>query len=248
MQSVTDFQNARGPLSALIVGLAVIAMAAPAAADVILQADFTYHTIGEVIGVGGAAAGEPVDLGGTDAIVALAPTISNALKLTDRWTDQAAYVQFEFINNVEVTTGQVTLQATLSFSNHNNCSFSVREQGGRASNFADLIFKSDGAVHWSDAGTPETAVDTYVTNTAYDVVFVFDLDAGTYSLTVNGEPRLTDQPIGVTSGRGIGGFYVGIDNDPDTTGMLFIDDILVTTTAQVAADPLTWTAVKGIYR
>jgi hypothetical protein len=245
----TNIKRARGPLSALLLGLAAVALTATgASADLVLNCNFESHTVGEPVPTGGAANGEPVDLGGTGAIVAISPAISKAVKVTDIWDDSAGYVRFDFINAVEITSGEVTVEAQLCFIGQNNYSFSVREQNGRAENFSDLIFTDGGAVHFQDADSPQTLVWSYSAGATYNVRYVFDLDTGTYSLEFNGVRLLIDEPCGVTSGRGIGGLYVGFDNDTDTVGAVFIDDIWVESTASVDADAHTWSLVKSMFR
>lgn len=239
----------RTPLSALAAFVAaIVLLAPPAGADVVLNCDFNGHEIGLPIPTGGAAYGEPVDDGGTGAIVGISPTTSRALKIVDGWTDQAGYVQFEFLNSVEATTGDVTVDVALIPHGIDAFSFSVREQGGRAENFADIVFDQGGAVQVQDADSPLTEISDYDSGTVYDLHYVFDLDLGIYSLWINAQQVVTDEPYGDTGGRGIGGIYVGVDDDVNTDGWIWVDDLRVETTATLATETGSWTLVKNLYR
>lgn len=244
MQRVHGEWNLR---TALILGTVAVALvAAPASADVVLDCDFDMHQLSVPIGEGGAAAGEPSDVGETGAIVAISPGLSNAVKVTDSWTDAEGVVQFEFLNNVEVSAGDVTVRADIAFSNLDDFIFSVREQGGRAANFGDIVFTQDGNIHYGDSNTPATWCRFYETNEVYSIEYVFDLDAGTYSLTINSAAVVTDEPHGI-SAQGIGGLYYGVVNDADTVGMVYIDNIYVETSESVATTPTTWSTIKSLY-
>jgi hypothetical protein len=240
---------ARGSLSALCLGAAAVALLATgASADIVLDCDFEHLPVGEPVPAGGAALGEPTDVGNTEAIIAVPPTMSKAVKINDLWTDAEGVVLFEFLNGVEVTSGAVTIETTFCFLNQEDYFFSIREQGGRSSNFADIYFTDEGYIHYQDENTPETYVWRYETSRGVYVRLVFDLDIGTYSLNVNGMQILSSEPHGVASQRGIGGLYMGIRNDSDTGGTICIDDVRVETTASLPTEAQTWTTVKNMFR
>jgi hypothetical protein len=231
-----------------MLGLAVVALTASgASADVVLDCNFNNETLGNPVPTGDASRGWPVSDGGTGAIIAMSPLLTPAVKVTDSWADQEGLVQFEFIGSAEATMGQVTITMTLCFIGQDDYAVCISEQGGRASNYADFYFTQDGNVHYADADSPETLVGTYTSTDPQYLTFVFDLDAGTYSVSLNSGGLIADETHGVTSGRGIGGIYIGVRDDVDTDGRIFIDDVHVETTQPLPVELTTWTNVKNLF-
>lgn len=239
----------RRPLSAILLAAAAATLvASPALADVVLDCNFDHLPLGEIVPTGGAERGEPTNIGLTNAIVAMPPTMSPAVKITDNWPDMEGLILFEFLNGVEVTTGEVTIETTFCFLGFpDDYIFSIREQGGRSTNFGDLIFTDEGRIYYGDSDTPESFLWYYDTSRAVYIRMVFDLDLGSYSVYVDDIPVLSEEPHGVTAERGIGAIYVGVRNDFDQAGIVCIDDVRVETSAGVATESQTWTAVKNLF-
>jgi len=235
-----------------IIALAIIALGAfaanaePVGNGVLLEATFDDKTIDAPIGTGGAGAGEPIAVGsGVTAIVRDAPFATPSLEIADVQSNFADAVRFEW--GSEATTGAVSISAKLWFEEIDYFFVRVRERGSAASNFLNVEFRSAGEIFVSDAGGSVGNVGSYEAGRAVTIVIDFDLDAGTYTLGVDGAFLVVGEPHGV-SGRGVGGLYVGTGFDPDLVGTLHLDDVLVVGPLPSPVEATTFTAIKSAYR
>jgi hypothetical protein len=145
-------------------------------------------------------------------------------------------VDFEFIDNVEISGGIVTISCTLWFSAFEPGAaywFGVREQGSSAQNFCDLTFRWDGTLVRYYQTMPELLA-TYEAETVHELIVSFDMDAGTMSVWWNGLRVLADAPHGIV-GHGVGKLLFGCEHDEDLCGRFHIDDVLVTDEVVVSA-------------
>lgn len=211
--------------------------ALPAGAAVLLEADFEDQPVDVIIGTGGAEQHQPVALGGMDAHVRLTPTGGQGLEIMDYLDYGSRSVLFEFLGSAEITAGVVTISAVLHFVEYEDYNIYVREQQTAANSFCNLLFRSDASVYHGDADSGgNTLVGGYATGTDIPLEIVFDMDAGTCAITLDGVEIVPAQSHGVTSGRGVGSVHVGFDHDVDLDGHFYLQEIGVLLDSTPAAD------------
>jgi len=193
-----------------------------------LAAEFNNKTVDAPIGTGGASAGEPVQVDGTiSATVRSTPFATRSLEIQDNSTCCDGYALFEFVDNLEVTEGTLTIATTLWFDQLNGYNLLVREQGGVTKFFTNLFFFGGGTITQGDAQGLVGNIGTYSTGVPTPIVLRFDLDAGTYDIWINDVPVVIGRGHGITD-RGIGSVLLGTRNDADLNGRFHVDDLAVT--------------------
>jgi hypothetical protein len=204
---------------------AAIAFASTAQASLLLRSDFNNEPLNTNIATGGAALGEPisVDISGMAQVVQ-SSFVTPSLEITDLSTLGANFVTFEFLNSAEITTGKLKVSFSLRFAQLGNYEIGVREQGGAAQDYYDLLFTDTGFYV-----VPFASAQTYDTTSPLAFEIVFDLDARTVDTSVNGSALVTAAPMGGSSSRGIGRLFFGNNFDSDTNGNYDLDDLIVTT-------------------
>lgn len=228
-------------IALLLAGLAQLA-----AAERILDCDFEDQALDQIIGTGGAAAHQPVDLGGIDAFVRTSPTGGQALEIIDNVDFGALTVRFEFLENAEITTGVLTLNAVLHFVDDNRYLIYVREPIGAAHSFLNLSFGDGGIVSQGDADDGGNfPVGTYTLDEDLLLEITLDLDAGTCAVSLDGVEIVPAESTGV-SGAGVGAILFGFDHDTDLIGDYFIQSVSADWTTTAVA-PRTFSAVKSAW-
>jgi hypothetical protein len=232
----------------LMVAFALAVTPSAVAAEIIyLEANFDDKPLDMPIGTGGAEVGEPIEV--SSAVVATVrgtPMPTPCLEIQDNDDFSAGSAVFEFIGNAEITTGIVAVTCNLWFhelSPGYSSYLSVREQGGAAETFVDLVFSADGSVEHSDKNSFSGVVGAYEVGRLYPVALSFDMDAGTYDVWLDGELLLDDEEHGVI-GRGIGRVGFGCTHDPDLESRFSVDQIRVTDTFPAPVAPATWGRIK----
>ncbi len=185
----------------------------PAAPVDLLRADFDSKTIGQVIGTGGAAVGEPfqiVDLDTEIADCATGATPDRCLDVkNDLSSTSARPVRWQLLNNAEITTGVVSISFDFTPTALDLYNFAVRESGGSSKTFLTLSTSTNGAFTANDANGSITLNSfTYSAGQLLKIRFDFDLDAGTSQAWINGTVLFTGRAHGVV-GRGVGRLNTG---------------------------------------
>lgn len=180
------------------------------AAEFPLVARFDDKTPGSTIGIGGAALGEPTELGSLDAVVEEVSPGQNRLAVSNDLSSTAARrLRFQLIDNQEIVTGQARISMDMTPSALDRYSILVREANGSAENFLNLQFNGDGTISGNDqTGTLPLTNNSYTANTPIHIEINVDLDAGTSEVIFNGVTLMTDRQHGVV-GRGVGRFSIG---------------------------------------
>ncbi|MBC8424781.1 hypothetical protein H8E07_11720 [bacterium] len=225
----------------------VLGAAGTASAAVLLSADFEGMTVGQPIGVGGAALGEPVDNYNCVSTIRDAPFPSTCLEMDDETDFATGGVTFEFLESAEVTEGIVQISARLWFAEMDGYYVYVREQGSAAESFNTLYFQFDGDIMASDASGSLGSIGLYEIGHAMELRIIHDLDAGTYDIWWDGSPAVEGRAHGIV-GRGVGGLLCGIDHDADLDGLFYMDDLLVETGPITPNETATWSSVKSAWR
>ncbi len=226
--------------------LLALCLATPAAAEVLLDCDFEDQPLDQIIGTGGAAAHQPVDIAGVDPYVRTSPTGGQALEIIDNVDFGALTVCFTFLNDAEVTTGWLTISAVLHFVEFEDYVFYVREQLGAAQEFLNLRFENGGTISQGDADDfGMFPVGTYTTGEDLLLEIVFDLAAGTCAVSLDGVEIVPAETHGV-AGAGVGRLYFGFDHDSDLDGDYYLQSVLVNHESTATA-PGAFSTVKALW-
>ena len=219
-------RNGRTPLA--LVAAVAATVAGSTGVQPLLEARFDAHPLDRPIGTGGPALGEPISVAPSiTAIVRGAPLPTPALELTDASAGGAGAAEFGFLGAVEVEQGELSIAMDLWFEQLQRYAVLVREAGGAARNFVSITFIADGSVLVDDAGGVSGFLPgSYGPGRRIPLLLVFDLDAATYDLYLDGALRVADEPHDVPD-RGVGTVHVGLDFDVDLDGRLFLDDLVV---------------------
>ncbi len=220
------------PVIALLLLLLLPCLPAFAFDRIALHAPFDDKPPFSNIGTGGAAVGEPITIGANlSAIVTQITPGENVLRLDRTGTSTAATrVTFGLIDDMEATStagnGFVRIRLTLIPSALDDYSVMVRESDGSTQNFLHLLLQSDGDIRANDAaGNIPVNPLTYAAGDTLAIEVVFDMDAGTHSLSVNGDALYSGRAHGITA-RGIGRVLVGFGS-PNNGAPIDLDEVWV---------------------
>jgi hypothetical protein len=237
----------------LAAGAVALALTAgPLVAQTIyLQADFDAEPVDQPIGTGGPEMGQPIEVDTAYIIATVrdAPLPSPCLEIRDNHDFSAGSVVFEFIDRVEITAGIVAISFSLWFPEiapGHSFYVAVREQEGAARKFTNLDFWDNGLLSHEDANSTSWEFPPYDTERALPVAVVFDMDAGTVDVWMDGQLVLEDEDHGVTD-RGVGSVRFGCTHDQDLEGRFYVDDILVADSYTSPVAAASWGRIKGLY-
>lgn len=202
----------------------------------VLDAHFDDKPLGQPIGTGGAAQGEPIltTAGLSTEIVASSP--GRSLALTSTNTANAQRASFELLGSEEVTEGWVRIELQLQPTTLSNYQVTVREQGGAASSFLSLTLAPSGQIRagWA-ANSTGVVIGNYSAGSSLGLSVDFDMDTDRFTIRLDGTPVLVDQAHGVSTGRGIGRVSVGFGSSAANGGPLRLDWLKVQRSAPLEA-------------
>lgn len=194
----------------------------------LFDADFDSEPLDQQIGTGGPTLGEPVEISnGLSAIVRGAPRPSPALELSQTLQGSARTVRFEFLNDEEVTHGDLVIRLTLRAEAFDYYNVYVRERTDSAQSFLSMHLYPDGNIYVYDEAGYAGIVGSYTIATDHVFILKYHMDLGTYDLEMDALPLLTARSHGVI-GYGVGALLVGVGDIAALTSMLYVDRIHVT--------------------
>jgi hypothetical protein len=195
----------------------------------VLDADFDTKTVGQPIGYGGAALGEPTLASpGLTSVVVDVGMGNRILRLDAPPTGSARTMRWEFLHNAEIRTGMVAFDLDVGFGVLDNYQIYIREATSSTSSFTTLRFFSNGTISLSDAGgSAGLAGVSYAANQVYRVRLIYDMDSATYTAMLNDTVLVENRAHGVSTGRGIGAIATGIQSSAVVGGPMFIDALQV---------------------
>jgi hypothetical protein len=230
--------------------LATLILAVPARSQVThVDANFNDKTVDQPIGTGGPTVGEPVTLDGVPGFVRSGPFPTPSLEIADVFASGARAVRFAFPNSFGVTGGTLTFSMDLKFESLDGYNIYIREPEFSAVSFLDMTFTSDGSVIVSDLnGLTGSFAPSYQAGVTYHLTLAYNLDLLTYTLTFGDFAPLVNEPLGAIP-AGIGSILIGVAHDPDVTGVLHLDNLLVTgTQLPQPVTATTWSRIKALAR
>jgi hypothetical protein len=193
----------------------------------LFDADFNSEPLDQQIGTGGPTLGEPVEItNGLSAIVRGAPRPSPALELSQTLQGSARSVRFEFLNDEEVTHGDLVIRLTLRPEAFDYYNVYVRERTNSAQSFLSMHLYPDGNIYVYDEAGYAGIVGSYTIAADHVFVLKYHMDLGTYDVEMDSLPLITGRSHGVI-GNGVGALVVGVGDIAALTSLLYVDRIHV---------------------
>lgn len=187
---------------------------------VALDAHFDDKPLDQPIGTGGAAVGEPIYVSPVlDAIVRSgAEPGQRLLELANPGGASAISTRFEFLDDAEYTSGTLHLELVLVLdeaANHGGVQVNLRERGGSARSFLDVLLRPNGTLFIGGSGFGQVSVPGVVGPGVHRLELLADLDGRRIRVWFD------DTPYGPSEGfqhdiedRGIGRVVVGLVAHP----------------------------------
>lgn len=208
----------------------------PGSTPQILDATFNNYPPGTPIGMGGAALGEPVYIGGCVPTIEVGPPLGNrALLIPDESSVGAASVRFGFLGDAEPST-PLSISFWMSLDQLEEYNIYIREQGTTAQVFLNIELNSSGQVFITDSDPPGAinTIHSYAAGTPIRVEITFEPDFDYYSVWWNGERIVYRESHGI-AGREVGQIAFACESDSDLDGAMRIDNLKVHTLDLVTA-------------
>ncbi len=224
-----------------------------AAGIILLNADFEGKPVDQPIGTGGPAVGEPVSVNpNVVATIRNSPMPTTCLEVADNDDYSAGWVEFEFMETDEVAFAAMTVSANLWFTEEgmgDHYTFCiVGETSLGPHTHASVFFINGNRVHISDTVGYDTDIGSYSVNRSIPLLIELDLATSTYDLWLDNVLILDNRPHAFSE-LGINELHVACGHDPDLTGAIYVDDLMVVATLPpVATDSAAWSLVKAMYR
>lgn len=194
---------------------------------VLLEADFDDQPLDQRIAAGGAALGQPVTVSPElSAIVRAGPRPTPSLELSHALPGFARFARFAFLDNQEITHGDLIIRVTVRPAQLGYFDINLRETGTSTQVFLQLFFSAQGDISVSDANGSAGIVATYAANVDHRLRIEYHMDRGTYDIEVDGMEVLSERSHGITS-RGIGALLVGTSSATIPGHLTYVDNIRV---------------------
>ncbi|MCB1583855.1 MAG: hypothetical protein R3E90_10085 [Marinicella sp.] len=176
----------------------------------LLSVDFNNKVPGSTLGTGGASQNEPINTETlVTEIIENVPGENYLLVDNDLVTTGSQNLYWEFLDQEEVTTGQVTFHFEFTPNGHDDYAFGVREQGNSAHKFMYVKLSGDGSITANDAaGGISLNNATYDSMDTMDIKMIFDMDNRTSRLLIDDNVLFSDRSFGITE-RGVGRLLTG---------------------------------------
>ena len=227
MSIFARYKGLSGLLFAAGLGSTAAIAAGPIGELTPLAVDFNDKIPGQKLGTGGAAFAEPIDLDGLYTLIVEAGPGENFLQVQKKpGPNYLQALSWEFENSAELREGLISISMDFTASAMDRYTLDVREQGGGTKNFVSLTFASNGDLVVNDAaGYIGAYSNVYNTGDTLRIELLFDMDARTSSLAINGNTLFAARAHGI-NGRGVGKLMIGYDSI--TNGSAFaLDNLLV---------------------
>ncbi len=193
----------------------------------LVAANFDDKQAGNTIGTGGPDVGEPTQVvGNVTATVETTPFGSNGLTIRDTGAngEPGGSVIYWFLNDEAVSTGWVVIDVDLYFDVLNGYGVWVRSSS--SDHRLSLVLKDTGDINAVIGDSVLPNVGTYQAATMHHLTIMYDLDAGTVSVVLDGAALVVDEPIGETPAA-LNRVYFALPADPGFTGEMSIDNLVV---------------------
>ncbi len=212
----------------LITVILAISAGSAIATTTLLDADFQAHTVDDPIGTGGPTVGEPIAITNMDAIIKNGvPFGSKYLQLRDRSTLNET-IRFGFLNEAKVDTGTLSISFDLAVGNQDLFMTFSNQIPGQGGSPILLRFDADSdSMEITGNGGPVHYAAPYVEQQVYSFRFDFFHDFDFCDVYIDAVPWVTGAPFNDTTPM-TAEVAITLLNDPDSTGVVGIDNILAT--------------------
>ena len=241
--------RARHAAATLVVVLAAVLPAR--AQTALLRADFENQTVGQPVGLRGAAFGEPDWFGGPGVnVIRAGITGSLSLEMADIDTlPFPALLRFDLPDSGLADRPDLTVSVLAVPVEVDDYALLVTDAGAGGSatfQFCKVQF-DNGTLTVTDQAHPDPQpVGSFTADNAVRLELRLHQAAGTWDLLLDGAVVLADRAWG-GGAPPVGSVWLTIEGDADILGVVDWDDLTVTR-GGVAAVPLTWSEVKHRYR
>lgn len=202
--------------------------------QILLDANFQAQAPDQPIGFGGAAAGEPDwAYPNLELTVRDVPMATRSLEVA--WLTpgpSVPLVAFDLLDGVEATEGQVVIELDLHPHVDGHFAVYLREAGGAAQGFGDLLLQPGGIVRIGDAAGMLLTPVNFEPGQTVRVRWRYDMTARTYDFEFGGQLLVDQRPIApADEAIGIGTVLVGLGANTQLDNRISIDNLLVVQTS-----------------
>lgn len=197
----------------------------------LLHADFNAHPVGQPVGQGGAANGEPESVPALlNAVISDDAFPTPALDIS--WAGDpvtATTVGFGFLGQQEVVDGLVDLKLDVIPRSWSQYNIYLREQSSAARAYSSITIASLGGLSASDRnGQAYFAGNFWSPGSPIQLHWRYDMDHRVYWLWINGTLAVSNRQFGVAAdGRGIGRILVGMAWNTPSDSLISVDNVSV---------------------
>lgn len=206
----------------------------PGTAHTLLAADFDDKPLNQPIGTGGPAVGEPTSVASAiEAVVRQDGFATPSLTITDQDDFSGGSARFEFLDDAEVWTGDVSLRFRARFEDLEDHTITIKENGTATRTFLALNGNASGTFSlYDEADLPPYDFVPYAAATPYRFEVAHVGAFGLLYLWIDEELVVYRRQHGITD-HGPGSIRFGQEHDADQDGAFTVDDIAVHTLPSV---------------
>lgn len=203
----------------LITGFTSLALAGVPVGNLdVFNTDFDNKTPLSFLGTGGAQLGEPSDLSALTAQVIEGTPGENFVRVEyDPASTSGRSLRWDFLDGGEITEGIATISFQFTPSTLDRYSIGIREGGGSSRLFLALTYTTGGTISGTDAvGVIPMVNNTFAAGITQNIRMIFDIDADTSELIINGSTVFSGRLHGITD-RGVGRLLTGYASSSNST-------------------------------
>ncbi len=192
-----------------------------------LGADFENKILGDPIGTGGAALGEPVSIDNGLITEVVESGMGNQALILQHTSNSTQGLEWELLGDIEFTTGTIDVSMDLNFPTLDQ--YSITFVNARdADNFFTLVtFAATGSIGVTDNNGFAGFVGNYQADQDYQLKITIDSDNGLYDVEFDGNTLLGDHPHDFNSGNGMPLLFTSFQSSAEMNSIMVIDNVEV---------------------
>jgi hypothetical protein len=195
--------------------------------SVVLDANFEDKLLGSALEIGGAAMNEPV-LVDSDLLTEIIEFgTDNKAAMIDNPMAGRSNIRWEFLENIEIHDGFISLEFDIYFNQLDNYSLLIRESSTAASSFSSIRFFSNGNIAITDSTGSAGVLGTYQAEQLYKFKAIYNTDNDSYSVWFGDDVLIEDRLHGVMTGDGIGALWMGFEPSSTADASFVVDNVKV---------------------
>jgi len=193
--------------------------------SLVLDVDFEDKILSDSLGVGGAASNEPILISNNLITEIIEFGTDNKAVMIDNDKAGSANVRWEFIDNIEIQEGFISIETDLYFDQRDDYYLFIRESSTSSHSFSSIYFLSNGNINIHDNAGFAGVIGAYQAEQLYKFKIIFNLDNDSYSVWIDDEILIADRLHGIDTSIGVGRLIMGFTNSA-TAGASFVVDNL----------------------